>query len=236
MSTWRTVKGWNTLCELGDFKSLFQMHHLSIYAAPEWGATSLTSDSARLELTKHAAGGAGVPVGGLIVPYGIFFSSSALIPERAKGAPAHMPTPKSCECKGEPVVSVSHSCLIWMDEFRGPGAAQGNKKLSPGLVVLPVWQIRLHQETSKHSPIQPTGWHGALDHSDGPFTRLPQEGGERLHISILSWHSSYLLWCSGTCDHWLLTGFPQVLCIKTSLERLGRTSVVLWFPSCIHSS
>lgn len=135
MSTWRTVKGWNRLGDLGDFKSLFQMHHLSVYAAPERGATSLTSDSARLELTKRAAGGAGW------WPHCAIwncFSSSALIPERAKGAPAHMPTPKSCECKGEPMVSVSDSCLIWMDEFRGPGAAQGNTKLSPGLVLLPV--------------------------------------------------------------------------------------------------
>lgn len=47
----------DTLGDLADFKSLFQMH---------------PSDSAYLEHTKQAAGGAGVPVGGLIVPYGIF--------------------------------------------------------------------------------------------------------------------------------------------------------------------
>lgn len=58
-----------------------------------------------------------------------FFSSSALIPERGKGAPADVPTPKSCECKGEPLVSVSHSCLSWVGESRRPGAARGNRKL-----------------------------------------------------------------------------------------------------------
>lgn len=46
----------------------------SIYTAREWGATSLTSESPCLEHTKHAAGGAGRPVGGLIVPYGIFLA------------------------------------------------------------------------------------------------------------------------------------------------------------------
>lgn len=57
-----------------------------------------------------------MPVGGLIVPYGIFFSPSALIAERAEGAPAEMPTPKSCECKGEPLVSVSLTAVLygWM--------------------------------------------------------------------------------------------------------------------------
>lgn len=59
----------------------------------------------------------------------VFFSLSALIPERGKGAPADVPTPKSCECKGEPLVSVSHSCLSWVGESRRPGAARGNRKL-----------------------------------------------------------------------------------------------------------
>ena len=64
------------------------------------------------------AGGAGVPVGDLIVPYGIFWNRRALIPEGAEGALADMPSPKSCECKGEALPSRPR-----VDELRGPGAA-----------------------------------------------------------------------------------------------------------------
>lgn len=60
------------------------------------GATSLTSESPCQKPTRHGARGPGAVVGGLIVPYVIFFSLSALIPEKAKRTPADMPTSKSC--------------------------------------------------------------------------------------------------------------------------------------------
>lgn len=97
-------------------QAYFPNNTFSIHAAWEGGATSLTSASGRLQHTQHAARGAGVPVADLIVPYGIFLCLSALIPEIAKGVPADTSTPKSCECKGEPLVSVSTAAVLlgWM--------------------------------------------------------------------------------------------------------------------------
>lgn len=60
------------------------------------GATYLICESPCLKPTRHGARGPGAVVGGLIVPYAIFFSLSALIPEKAKRTLEDMPTSKSC--------------------------------------------------------------------------------------------------------------------------------------------
>lgn len=70
-----------------------------------------------------------MPVGGLIAPYGISFGSPALMAERAEGVRQQTRRLlKAASAKVNPWVQY----LIRVDEFRGPGAAQGNKTLGQG--------------------------------------------------------------------------------------------------------